>query len=73
MKTDFKPLSVSEAVGILEVYSVYEEPRYGLPVRRPGTRSLVIRPDLATELDWLIWEGFTAIGGKVPDGGSIDA
>ena len=73
VNTDFKPLSVSEAVGIMEIYSVYEEPRYGLPVRRPGTRSLVIRPDLATAEDWLIWEGFTAIGGKVPHGGCIDA
>ena len=73
MNTDFKPLSVSEAVGILEVYSVYEEPRYGLPVRRPGTRSLVLRPYLATAEDWLIWEGFTAIGCRFPCGGEINA
>jgi hypothetical protein len=73
MNTDFKPLSVSEAIGILEVYSTYEELHYGLPVRRPGSRSLVIRPDLATAEDWLIWEGFTAIRFKFPCGGEVDA
>jgi len=74
MAVSFQPLSVSEAVGTMEIPSRYLEDENGFRIRiRRGTRSLVIRPGLGTELDWLIWEGFTAIQGKVQDGGSIEA
>ena len=70
----FQPLSVSEAVGVMEIPSRYLEDDNGFRIRiRRGTRSLVIRPDLAKDLDWLIWEGFTAIGCAYPCGGCIDA
>lgn len=74
MDVTFIPLSVTGAVGVMEIPSAYEEVESGIRTRsRAGTRSLIIRPETATADDWLIWEGFTAIGCKYPCGGCIDA